>query len=311
MVTGMIEVFKVVVADDDPDKRLLLTVALRAQGYQVISAEDGLQALELVEIHQPDLVVTDVRMPKMDGIELAQTIRSNPSTRFVPIIIQTAEKSQAADVLRGSEAGALGYFTDPTDLDLLLARVRTLLDFKRYLDLCEVAAFTDHLTGLANRRRFERQLDREVTRTERYSHPFCLLMLDLDHFKDVNDTYGHDAGDDVLRHLGRILQEVTRGIDLAARIGGEEFAVILPETTLEGGLEVAERLRDAIARAQMPLVGSITTSVGVAQFSAGSGQASGLLAAADAALYEAKRTGRNRVVGTGGIDLNRQLSTGV
>ncbi|MBA2734434.1 MAG: response regulator, partial [Acidobacteria bacterium] len=175
----MIGKFNVLVVDDDPDKRMLLTVALQMAGYEVRTANDGEEGLAAVEAYRPDLIITDVMMPKLDGYELARRIRANPLTRFLPIIIQTAARNDAQDQRRGSEVGALGYITDPTDLDLLLARARTLLDFKRYLDTCEEEAFTDHLTGLANRRRFERQLEREVSRTLRYSRPFCLLLLDI------------------------------------------------------------------------------------------------------------------------------------
>lgn len=291
----MVGKFDVLVVDDDPDKRMILTVALEMAGYEVRNANDGEAGLAAVESYQPDLIVTDVMMPKMDGYELARRVRANPLTRFIPIIIQTAARSEAQDARRGAEVGALGYITDPLDIDLLLARVRTLLDFKGYLDTCEEAAFTDHLTGLANRRRFERQLEREVTRTLRYARPFCLLLLDIDNFKQVNDTYGHDAGDEAIRQLSKTLQAGTRGIDLAARMGGEEFAVILTETNFEVGAEVAERLRQAIKQEEIPTVGYITASFGVAEFPSCAQTGRDLLMVADAAMYEAKRQGRNRV----------------
>jgi PleD family two-component response regulator len=178
----------VLVVDDEPDKRTLLAYALEGEGYEVFTAEDGAAGLEAVELYQPDLIVTDVMMPRMDGYEMIQRVRSNPLTKFIPVIIQSAARNDTRDVRLGSELGAMGYLTDPTDLDLLRARARTLLEFKQYLDSCQEAAFTDHLTGLANRRRFERQLEREVARTERYGHPFCLLLIDVDNFKEVNDA---------------------------------------------------------------------------------------------------------------------------
>lgn len=296
----------VLVVDDDPDKRMLLTVALQMAGYEVRTANDGEEGLLAVESFQPDLIITDVMMPKMDGYELARRVRANPQTRFLPIIIQTAARNDAQDIRRGSEVGALGYITDPTDIDMLLARARTLLDFKHYLDTCEEAAFTDHLTGLANRRRFERQLEREVSRTQRYGRPFCLLLLDLDNFKQVNDTYGHEAGDEVIRRLALTLQAGTRGIDLAARIGGEEFAVILPETDFEGGLDVAERLRLAVREMNLPLVGQVTASFGVAEFPICAAVGRELVSVADAALYQAKRGGRDRVERGDVAETNRQ-----
>jgi len=255
----------ILIVDDNPDKLSLLEAALCLAGYRVTTATDGDEALAAIDSYQPDLVITDVMMPRMNGYELAQRIRSNPLTKFIPVIMQTAAGRRVEDLRRASEVGALGYITDPTDLDLLLARTRTLLEFKAYLDVCEEAAFTDHLTGLANRRRFERQLEREVSRTMRFGHPFSLLMIDIDNFKNLNDSFGHDAGDDAIRRISKVLREGTRGIDLAARIGGEEFAVLLVETDQQGGCEVAERLRLAIKSLEIPSGGQISASFGVAE----------------------------------------------
>ena len=286
----------ILIVDDNPDKLGLLEAAFSLAGYNVTTATDGDEALAAIESYQPDLVITDVMMPRMNGYELAQRIRSNPVTKFIPVIMQTAASRRAEDLRRASEVGALGYITDPTDLDLMLARTRTLLEFKAYLDVCEEAAFTDHLTGLANRRRFERQLEREVGRVLRYGHPFSLLMIDIDNFKKLNDTFGHDAGDDAIRRISRVLREGTRGIDLAARIGGEEFAVLLVETSQTGALEVAERLRLAVKSLETPSGGRITASFGVAECPTDAQTTSGILKAADVALFEAKRNGRDRVV---------------
>jgi diguanylate cyclase (GGDEF)-like protein len=287
----------ILVVDDNPDKLHLLETALSLAGYHVRTATDGDEALSAIESYQPDLVITDVMMPRMNGYELAQQIRSNPRTKFIPVIMQTAASKRVEDLRRASEVGALGYITDPTDLDLLLARTRTLLEFKAYLDVCEEAAFTDHLTGLANRRRFERQLEREVNRTLRLGHPFSLLMLDIDNFKRVNDNFGHNVGDEAIRRIGRVLREETRGIDLAARIGGEEFAVLLVETELGRGLEVAERLRVAIKNMTIPSAGHITASFGVAECPSCAQTSIDLLKAADNLLYQAKGGGRDQVAG--------------
>lgn len=287
----------ILVVDDNPDKLHLLETALSLAGYHVTTATDGDEALAAIESYQPDLVITDVMMPRMNGYELAQQIRANPRTKFIPVIMQTAAGRRVEDLRRASEVGALGYITDPTDLDLLLARTRTLLEFKAYLDVCEEAAFTDHLTGLANRRRFERQLEREVNRTLRLGHPFSLLMIDIDNFKQVNDTFGHDVGDEAIRRIGKVLREETRGIDLAARIGGEEFVVLLVETELGRGLEVAERLRLAIKNISVSSGTHITASFGVAECPSYAQTAVDILKAADGLLYQAKRNGRDRVVG--------------
>ncbi len=288
--------FTILVVDDNPDKLDLLEAALKLAGYRVTTATDGDEALAAIESFQPDLVITDVMMPRMNGYELAQKIRANPLTKFIPVIMQTAAGRRVEDLRRASEVGALGYITDPTDLDLLLARARTLLEFKAYLDVCEEAAFTDHLTGLANRRRFERQLEREVNRTLRLGHPFSLLMIDIDHFKNLNDTCGHNVGDEAIRGIGRVLREGTRGIDLAARIGGEEFSVLLVETELSRGVEVAERLRSAIKTMRIPRAGQITASFGVAECPTSAQTSIEILKAADDLLYQAKGNGRDRVV---------------
>ena len=287
----------ILVVDDNPDKLHLLETALSVAGYKVTTATDGDEALAYIESYQPDLVITDVMMPRMNGYELAQRIRADPRTKFIPVIMQTAAGRRVEDLRRASEIGALGYITDPSDLDLLLSRTRTLLEFKAYLDVCEEAAFTDHLTGLANRRRFERQLEREVGRTLRLGHPFCLLMIDIDNFKNLNDTHGHNAGDDAIRAIGKVLREGTRGIDMAARYGGEEFAILLVETPIERGMEVAERLRVAIRDISIPLASQVTASFGVAECPSCAQTASDILKAADDLLYEAKRNGRDRVIG--------------
>jgi diguanylate cyclase (GGDEF)-like protein len=300
--------FNILLVDDSPDKLGVIEAALTLAGYKVTTATDGDEALAAIESFQFDLVITDVMMPRMNGYELAQRIRANPLTKFIPVIMQTAVGRRAEDLRRASEVGALGYITDPTDLELLLARTRTLLEFKAYLDVCEEAAFTDHLTGLANRRRFERQLDREVSRVLRYEHPFSLLMLDIDRFKDLNDNYGHDAGDEAIRRIARVLREGTRGIDLAARIGGEEFAVLLVETRKDGALEVAERLRLGIRGLEIPRVEPITASFGVAECPGDAQTAIDILKAADVALYEAKTNGRDRVVGTRPLKSNSMVA---
>lgn len=294
-VMEMVSRFNVLVVDDDPDKLHLLELALSMAGYDVRTARDGEEALAAIQSFQPDLIVTDVMMPRMNGYDLVHKIRSDPKTKFIPVILQTAARHDAEDLRRGSEVGALGYITDPSDLNLLLARARTLLDFKSYLDSCEEAAFTDHLSGLANRRRFERQLDREVARTRRYKRAFSLAIVDIDHFKIINDTYGHEAGDQVIQLVAKTLQEGTRGIDLAARIGGDEFGLIFSETALESACQVADRLWKTIKELTGPQSCRFTASFGVAE-SPSCGQTSReLLACADNALYEAKRAGRDGV----------------
>lgn len=295
--------FHVLVVDDDPDKTELLKLALSLEGYEVHTATNGREALSAIESFQPDLIVSDIMMPEVNGYELARRIRENPRTRYIPIILQSAARIEAKDFRLGEEVGALGFITDTSDLDLLLARSRTLLDFRAHLETCEEAAFTDHLTGAANRRRFDQQLEREIERAERYGHPFCLLLLDIDDFKKINDTFGHETGDEVINHLAKILHDGIRAPDLVARIGGDEFAVLLVETNVIKGFEVADRLRQTIKDSDFPTAGSagsgslkITASFGIAELPPDEPTTPELLARrADAALYEAKREGRDRV----------------
>ena len=286
----------ILVVDDNPDKLYLLEAALRIAGYNVSTAMDGDEAWRAIELDLPDLVITDVMMPHMNGYELAERIREDPLTKFIPVIIQTAAAEAREARQRASNVGALGFITDLGDLDLLLARTKTLLDFRTHLNECEEAALTDHLTGLANRRRFDRQLERELGRTQRFGHPFSLLMIDLDNFKYLNDSLGHNAGDEIIREVGRVLREETRGVDLATRMGGDEFAVLLVETRQDGALRVAERMRLAIRSIVVPSAGTITASFGIAECLSSAQQPIDIIDAADGALYEAKRTGGDRIV---------------
>ena len=291
----MLTKFNVLVVDDEPDKRQLLQIALEMAGYNVRTASDGVAALAIIEAQPFDLVVTDIMMPRMDGYEMVKRIRANPQTRFIPVIIQTAAKGDAQDMRRGSQVGAMSYITDPTDLDLLLARARILLDFKNYFDSCEEAAFIDEMTGLNNRRFFTRRLQQVISQAQQQGKSFCLLLLDIDHFKKVNDSYGHDVGDEVIIRVAQELKAIKQGKDIAARVGGEEFSIILPDTNIKQGVEVAERLRAAIKGMDIPDVGKITISCGVAEFPSCALDSRTLYKAADTALYEAKRQGRDRV----------------
>ncbi|HEX8501063.1 MAG TPA: diguanylate cyclase [Pyrinomonadaceae bacterium] len=281
----MPEPFTVLVVDDEPDKRQLLSFALQAEGYNVLTADNGVEGLRAVESHYVDLVVTDVMMPEMDGYEMVRRMRANPQTRFIPVIIQSAARADARDTQRGAEAGALGYITDPTDLDLLRARARTLLELKRYMDSTEEAAFSDDLTLLANNRRFRRQLEREVTRTQKYGRPFCLCLLEVDDFARINETAGRTVGEEVLRSVAKTLQAGTRGIDLAARLEQSLFAVVLTETDFEGCSEVARRLVSAIEALNVPGAGGrVTATFGIAEFPTAARDSAGLLEAAHLAL---------------------------
>jgi two-component system cell cycle response regulator len=296
----------ILVVDDYDDKRALIEQTLRSERYRTKGAVNGRHALQLVQEETPDLVITDLAMPVMDGYSFVQELRRDPARRFIPVLAQSGLNSKEADLRLAAEAGALSYLQCPFDTNVLLARVAVLLEFRaqfaymaKEIEQLREQAHTDPLTGLANRRRFDLRLAREVSRSLRTERPFCLLLLDLDDFKAVNDRFGHAKGDEVLKVVGALLEEHTRGIDTAARVGGEEFAVILAETNMAGAIETAHRLRSALADCDVAGVGRVTASFGLARFpgyySAAKDNSQGLYEAADSAVYMAKRAGKDRV----------------
>jgi two-component system cell cycle response regulator len=234
-------------------------------------------------------------------------VRSLERTRNLPILV-IAEPEDNARLLRGLEIGVNDYLVRPIDKNELFARVRTQIRKKRYTDrlrdnvqLSMEMAITDALTGLQNRRYMESHLATLVEQAAARGKPLALLILDIDYFKSVNDTFGHDAGDDVLREFATRVRKSIRGIDLACRYGGEEFVVVMPETDTAVAAVVAERIRRRIASEPFPIrqgttAIDVTISIGIAALSAADDTAAGILKRADLALYRAKRDGRNRVV---------------
>ena len=289
--------------DDDPLYRKSLQEPLLESGYVVEACADGLEALERARAFRPDVVVTDWEMPKMDGITLCRVLKSIEDLRFTHVIILSSRGETSAKVM-GLDTGADDYLVKPVDPNELRARVRAGLRLQQALaelaarnELLAKLALTDPLTGLPNRRAFEESLAREVALAIRHVRPLSLLLLDLDHFKRVNDTLGHPTGDEVLSSLGLLLARQGRRGDVVARIGGEEFAVVLPETGKEQAVAAAERIRIAVSssplgtRTKVP----VTVSIGVASLPHPCGDLEALVSAADAALYAAKSAGRDRV----------------
>ncbi|MBK9088776.1 MAG: diguanylate cyclase [Holophagales bacterium] len=296
---------RVLVVDDDPLSRRILEQALGSAGCDVESAVDGQEALAKVRRHRPDVVVTDWQMPRMDGLTLCRILKGSDETRFTHVLMLSARGETEAKVT-GLETGADDYLVKPVDPVELTARVKVGLRLQKALrdlaaknEILEKLALTDALTGLANRRAFLDALEAELARALRHDYPASLLFLDLDEFKRVNDTHGHAVGDEVLAGIARVLNGGRRRGDLAARIGGEEFAVLLPMTGRVPAALVAERIRRATEA--FPLGRSIevpvTVSIGVASTddSPRPFEAAELLGRADAALYRAKAGGRNRV----------------
>jgi diguanylate cyclase (GGDEF)-like protein len=287
----------VMVIEDHPDQRELLEIVLQKEGYRVVPAANGVEALAKLEKEPAQVILSDVMMPKMDGFELMRKIRSNPLFKNVYIILITA-RIQERDRVQGLDLGADDYITKPFSFSELLARVRVGSRVVQYQQHLEHQALVDSLTGLFNRGAFERKMEEEFERAQRYHHPLSVLLLDVDNFKVVNDTYGHHWGDEVLKKIAELLKSKTRRSDYPARYGGEEFVLILPETDLESALNVEAKVRAEIKAAILGTKArsfSITVSAGVS--STCNKQYSNwhqLLEDADQALYLAKSRGKDR-----------------
>jgi diguanylate cyclase (GGDEF)-like protein len=293
------------VADDSPVYRKLVEQALPQDTCSVCFANSGREAIEIFEREHPAIVITDWVMPDLTGIELCQKIRADANAAYTYIIILTSN-AEKENVVKGLSAGADDYLTKPFHRDELLARVRVgqrLIDLQRQIEaknrLLEELALTDPLTGLPNRRAIEAWAPRQLSGAARHGFPFWVVVMDLDHFKSVNDTYGHDAGDTVLKRFAEILKANTRRSDICGRIGGEEFLQILTHADEENVRTVLERLRQQFASEKFRLNGnsvSVTASFGVAGFWGKTPpEFAHLLSQADTALYRSKHLGRNRI----------------
>lgn len=309
----------IVVVDDNPDNQILLKARLSRRDYDVETYSSGAEFLSSLQSGKlPDLLLLDFMMPGMSGLDVIKTLRRQLDTQHLPIIVVSAagEENMVVEALR---AGANDFVTKPVNFEILLARIETHLRMRDALetiraqrDMMQALALFDSLTGVYNRRAFEARLEDECQRCQRYQHPLSLIFFDLDHFKSVNDRYGHLVGDGVLRWFAQKLQELVRSFDVVARFGGEEFCVILPETAGRQALGVAERVREAIASEPCKLDDlalKVTVSGGIAESRGQMNCAAALIRAADEALYEAKKRGRNRVVLFGqGVGLSQEPS---
>jgi len=298
---------RILVIDDDDARRGMLVRLFTFEGYEVDSLPGASEVLTHIAQRPPDLILLDVLMPGIGGLEVCGEIRMMDHLRLTPIILISAAIGDEESVVRGLLAGADDYFVTPNRLSELRARVRVQLRNRRDRELLEAAraqrddyrnaALTDALTGLPNRRAADLALASAILSGE----PLVLLLLDVDHFKRVNDTHGHAQGDVVLRELGRTLRNTARSKDEVARFGGEEFIVIARGAPSSAAQLVGERYRQAVAGLRFPdgcPIPSVTISVGAAAYDGTRGCVSGaeIVGRADAALYEAKRSGRNRVV---------------
>ncbi|MGZ5443729.1 MAG: diguanylate cyclase [Thermoanaerobaculia bacterium] len=297
--------FTIAIVDDDAAIRRLVRLFLRRAGYETLEYTTGDEAREALQRESWDLAILDRRLPDMDGVVLAHELKSSAVHRARYIIMLTGEDEQE-DKVEGLELGADDYITKPFQFPELLARIRA---GKRIVDLqkelmeknrrLELLSITDGLTKLHNHRYLQDELARAFEESQRYQRPLSLAMIDLDFFKKVNDTYGHAAGDDVLKRAAELFRSSVRSTDLVGRYGGEEFAVMMPETTLQDGMAFAEKIRHLIETTPLetqagPL--SATVSIGVASVPHSRiHSAKELIIAADRALYRAKKSGRNQV----------------
>jgi two-component system cell cycle response regulator len=297
---------RVLIVDDRPSSYERIVTTLSTE-HTVDVEPNPNEALFRSAEGNYDLVLVSLNLHDFDGLRLCSQIRSLERTRNLPILA-LAESDSTAKLARGLEIGVNDYLVRPIDRNEMLARVRTQIKKKRYterlrdnMQMSIELAITDGLTGLFNRRYMETHLGTLVDQSAARGKPITVLVLDIDYFKAINDSYGHDAGDDVLREFALRMRKATRNIDLACRYGGEEFVIVMPETDMAVATAVAERLRRRIASEPFAIQKGarhleVTISIGIAALSGASDSAATILKRADQALYRAKRDGRNRVV---------------
>lgn len=295
---------KVLVIDDDPTSSRTVAQFLEQLGMHVDVAHSWGVALKKYQAMEPDLVLMDAVMPDMDGFKLTHHIRARYRDRYVPIVFLTGLDDMDARE-RGVMAGADDFLSKPVDPMTLRVRVRAMMRIRKLTAALEDKgreledlATRDQLSGVLNRRRFDEELNSEFSRARRYNHALSILICDIDHFKEINDTLGHSAGDEVIAFLGSLLSELKRDSDLAFRYGGEEFALLAPETSARNAAALAERIRSSFKeRSAQTSAGSRSISIGVSGIEVLSAKANNelLFRTADIALYRAKSSGRDRV----------------
>jgi diguanylate cyclase (GGDEF)-like protein len=296
---------RILIVDDSAFVRAFVGKCLKGAGYDVAEASNGAVALQALETGSYDVVISDLKMPEMDGLAMLAQIRRQ--ALGPEVIILTGSLARDVDsAVNALRLGAHDYLTKPPQSpDTIIFTVERALEKKRLRDenarlLRELQAMslTDSLTGLPNRRSFEESFIREKARARRHQQTLSLVMLDIDHFKKINDTYGHGGGDLALKHFAKTVGSTLRKGDALYRLGGEEFVAVLPATSSTGALEASARLLATLAASRVEIDGvsvQITASAGVA-CTQGVDDGADLLGEADAALYEAKRSGRNRAV---------------
>jgi two-component system, cell cycle response regulator len=302
---GVEQQIMVLVADDSAVSRKLVEHTLSEKRYSLVFAKSGRETIDLFAEHHPTILIVDWIMPDLTGIEICKHIRSKPQASYTYIILLTG-KSGEESVVQGLAAGADDYLTKPFHPEELIARVGVglrIMELRREIEvknaILQELALTDPLTSLPNRRAIEEWAARQLSGAARYGFSFWVALADWDHFKTVNDTHGHDAGDAVLKAFSQILKSKSRSSDICGRIGGEEFLFVLTHATKEDAKRVIECIRMELEATKFNFNGNslkVTASFGLAGFTgAKAPDFNQLVAQADLALYSAKRLGRNRV----------------
>jgi two-component system cell cycle response regulator len=297
--------YNVLVVDDSPVYRKLVEQVLSAEPFTLLFAKNGAEAMEMYRQHSPCMVITDWMMPDFSGMELCERIRADKTRPYTYLILMTSNQDKE-NVVKGLQAGADDYLTKPFDPGEMLARIgvgRRIIDLNREVALknqrLEEAVRTDPLTGLPNRRAIEEWASRQLRGAARHGYWMWAVLGDIDCFKTVNDSFGHDAGDVVLKTFAELLRKCTRASDICGRLGGDEFLVVVTHVEPEQIEATINRLREQFAALSFPFQGksvSVTASFGVTGFhSKDAMEFSGLVGKADQMLYEAKRAGRNLV----------------
>jgi len=283
----------VLIVEDDPHIINLISIVLGKSNLSLEKAYDGAHALELINNNLPNLIISDIMMPNVDGYDLRRQLLEREDTRLIPFIFLTA-KGSSKDIISGLELNADDYIPKPFEPEVLQAKVLAIL--RRYAQFNQLLQY-DPLTKVFNRRTLESNLKAELHRVNRYDQEVSILMMDLDDFKSLNDTYGHDFGDRVLQKVAAFFKTHLRDIDFIGRIGGEEFIVVMPSTDKKTAAFVADRLRQQLADLSFDENGlQVTISGGVSNAPQDADDMDALIKKADVALYAAKNDGRNKII---------------
>ncbi len=290
---GLHEKKHILVVEDDPNVANLIRIVLSKNMMQVSLVSDGNEALSHLKSHYSDIIISDIMMPNMDGYAFREALLEDEGLRTIPFLFLTA-KDQNKDIVAGMEYDVEDYIPKPFDPEVLLAKVTAIL--RKYERINKLLLY-DALTNVFNRRTLEFRLSNELKRVNRYQQPVTIIMADLDHFKKINDNFGHDFGDVVLKTVASLFKEELRDTDYVGRVGGEEFVLVLPNTNKEAGLFVADRMRSRVEAYRFDHEEvTVTFSGGAVAAPEDGTEMKTLLKKADQAMYRAKENGRNQIV---------------